>query len=217
MSWHYSRERITHSGESEGKGLNPSILLNLRTSRLLRGEADLDYQDKYDPLNDKIMQIADDNDYTSERRLKSMMKDNEFNTQFNTTNSNESVQKWDNSHDSYESFPNHDEVFDSSRSIDNSDESSVEINYHDENDLDAEDERGIYNTLKNNVPHYIQVIYTIVLFNMFAVVTVIATLIIIPFLPFLALFLYLFYKCNNCKYLTVLFESCIFSGKRHLG
>ncbi|EUD64139.1 hypothetical protein C922_05481 [Plasmodium inui San Antonio 1] len=209
------------------------------------------------------MMIADDNDCNSKRGLKSMMQDNEFNTQFNTTNSNQSVQKWDNFHDSYESFPNHDEVSDSSRSIDNSDESSLEINYHDENgevhnsdftiysesyrhrkksifsslfkllkEIDAEYERAIDNTLKNNVPHYIQgilvpnisqrtikvikiltiflpallpasVIYTSVLLNMFAVVTVIATLVSIPFLPSLALFLYILYKYNNCKYLTV--------------
>ncbi|EUD64275.1 hypothetical protein C922_05341 [Plasmodium inui San Antonio 1] len=166
------------------------------------------------------MKIANDSDCTPERRLNSLLQENEFNTQFNTTKSTKSVQRLDNSYDSNETFPNYDNFADSCGIIDNSDESFVEINYHDEHvevhnsdstiysevqsynpvedtsptiysyrhrkksifsslfkllkEVDAEYERAIYNTLKNNVPHYIQV-------------------------------LYIFYKYDNCKYLTVLF------------
>ncbi|VVA00343.1 Plasmodium exported protein, unknown function [Plasmodium vivax] len=92
-SWKCSKETTTDMGEPQDKIVNPRIALNSRTSRLLRGDVDIDMKEKYDILKDEIMNMEDDEDeYNFERRLKLLMQNDKFEKQFNTIRSNDRIQ-----------------------------------------------------------------------------------------------------------------------------
>ncbi|KMZ95371.1 Pv-fam-d protein [Plasmodium vivax Mauritania I] len=105
-------------GEPQDKIVNPRIALNSRTSRLLRGDVDIDMKEKYDILKDEIMNMEDDEDeYNFERRLKLLMQNDKFEKQFNTIRSNENDDNYDQFYDSYECVHKYGNLYDSSESV----------------------------------------------------------------------------------------------------
>ncbi|KMZ82567.1 hypothetical protein PVIIG_02360 [Plasmodium vivax India VII] len=111
-------DTTTDMGEPQDKIVNPRIALNSRTSRLLRGDVDIDMKEKYDILKDEIMNMEDDEDeYNFERRLKLLMQNDKFEKQFNTIRSNENDDNYDQFYDSYECVHKYGNLYDSSESV----------------------------------------------------------------------------------------------------
>ncbi|KJP90151.1 hypothetical protein AK88_00320 [Plasmodium fragile] len=179
--WKYSRGTIdvttnsnittTDFGEPHNKIVQPDIALNSRTRRLLVGNTDIDFGEKYDPLKDKTINSIDENDDTSRGSLKSKVQHNKFKEQLNTIRcsqnvhnydqfyeSYENVHNYDQFYESYENVHNHDQFYESSETIDSCGESCDKIKYDDEDGKLYDSQHSIdsevqpYNTVEWELP-----------------------------------------------------------------